>query len=637
MTTKPHISPFQPILPDTKGDRRHWRRLYGSSTGLVISRAAGLHNGPVIVITPNTATANRLEEEVHFFLEDEDIPLLHFPDRETLPYDPFSPHQDIISERLAALHRLPTLERGIIIVPVTTTMERLPPREYLDGHSLVLATGDHLDTAEMGRRLEAAGYRHVSQVIEHGEFAIRGSLIDLFPMGSSHPYRIDLFDDEVDTIRGFDPETQRSRDKFDKIHLLPAKEYPLTKDVIGLFRRNWRTRFEGDPSQSPIYRDLSQGLAPAGIEYYLPLFFSHTHTLFDYLPETCLAITLEETGDAAESFWREAGERFEQGRHDRERPLLAPAELFLQVNELFGALKLLPRVSLERFTGEDSTDGINHATRTPTQLPINARAPDPLGVVKKYLNDFTGRVLLVAETPGRRETLLETFRSHGLRPAVLSSWGEFHRGSDQLAITVAPLETGIVLEEPPLAVVTEAQLFGARAMQRRRRKGPTRDAETVIRNLTELTVGSPVVHEDHGVGRYHGLQTLTAGEVTMEYLTLEYAGSDKLYVPVSSLHLISRYTGVDPEHAPLHKLGSNQWQKAKKKAMEKVYDVAAELLEIHARRAARKGQEFEIEQDQYQAFVQAFPFEETADQQTAIDQVLDDLTSAQPMDRLVCG
>jgi transcription-repair coupling factor (superfamily II helicase) len=535
-----YISPLNPVVPAAPGERSRWSRLHGAALGLAVTRASTLHPGPIVVITPDTPTAERLEEQVRFFGEGAALPLLHLPDWETLPYDLFSPHQDIISERLATLYQLPVLACGVLIVPVTTLMVRIAPRAYLEGSSLMVEKGQRLDMDNMRRRLEGAGYRCVSQVMEHGEFAVRGSVFDLYPMGSALPFRLDLFDDEVDNIRTFDPETQRSQERANAVRLLPAREFPLTEEAIAHFRQNWRAGFEGDPTGCPTYRDVSQGLAPAGIEYYLPLFFEQTHTVFDYFPEDCTTVVLEGVHDSAEAFWAEVGERYEQGRHDRERPLLPPDVVFLQTGEVFGALKHLRQVTVGAFEEEAARGVTSYATRMPTPVPIDARASDPLGLVKRFIGDFDGRVLFVAETGGRRETLLETFGDHGMKPRVFGSWSEFLDGDVALGITVAPLEAGAFLEEPRLAIITESLLFGERAMQRRRRKPSGKDAEGLIRDLTELSTGAPVVHEDHGVGRYLGLQTLSVGNVTTEFLALEYADGDKLYVPVSSLNLISR-------------------------------------------------------------------------------------------------
>jgi transcription-repair coupling factor (superfamily II helicase) len=624
-------------MPSARGSRRRWTSLYGSSRGLAIAGAARAHDGPLMVVTPDAPAAQRLEDEIRFFLgEDEPgIPLVNFPDWETLPYDVFSPHQDIISERLATLGQLASLTRGVLIVPVTTLMVRIGPREYLDANSLTLGEGDTLDLTDMRRRLELAGYRCVSQVMEHGEFAVRGSLLDLFPMGSQLPYRIDLMDDEVDSIRTFDAETQRSVTRVADVRLLPGREFPLTPESIAYFRSQWRAHFEGDPTACPIYRDVSQSLAPAGVEYYLKLFFERTATLFEYLREDTLAITLADTHDAAEAFWSEIGERYEQRRHDRERPLLAPADVYLPVDELFADLNAYARIQIGRFDADDSSD--HYASRVATALPVDARGERPLAVLEDFLGRFEGRVLFVAESAGRREILNDTFTSHGIDVTVFESWPGFLGGDARLGLAVAPLEEGAVLLDPSIAIVSESQLFGERVIQRRRRRTSGRDAESVVRDLSELNIGAPVVHEDHGVGRYRGLQTIRTERMSGEFLCIEYADGDKLFVPVSSLHLVSRYTGAESDAAPLHKLGSPQWQKARKKAAARAFDVAAELLEIQARRAARPGHQFGTARDELRTFVQGFPFEETPDQQVAIDAVLGDMGSHQPMDRLVCG
>ncbi len=611
--------------------------MYGSSRGLAIAGAATAHHGPLMVVTPDAPSARRLEEEIRFFHGDAapDTPLVNFPDWETLPYDVFSPHQDIISERLATLARLSSLDKGVLIVPVTTLMTRIGPRDYLDANSLVLAEGDSLDLTDMRRRLELAGYRRVSQVMEHGEFAVRGSLLDLFPMGSAVPYRIDLLDDVVDSIRTFDGETQRSVAKVADVRLLPGREFPMTPESIARFRSQWRAHFEGDATACPIYRDVSQSLAPAGIEFYLKLFFEQTATLVDYLREDTLVITLEDTHDAAESFWGEIEERYEQRRHDCERPLLAPVDVFQPVDALFADLKAYGQIQIGRFDKRDSSD--HYASRVATALPVDGRAERPLAVLREFLDKFQGRVLFVAETPGRREILRDTLSSHGVGVEVFDGWPEFLACETRLGLTVAPLDEGAVLLDPAIAIVSESQLFGERTIQRRRRRGSSRDAESVVRDLSELNIGAPVVHEDHGVGRYRGLQSISTERMSGEFLSIEYADGDKLYVPVSSLHLVSRYTGAESDAAPLHKLGSPQWQKARKKAAAKAFDVAAELLEIQARRAARLGHSFSAPQDELRSFDQGFAFEETPDQQAAIDAVLTDMASEQPMDRLVCG
>jgi transcription-repair coupling factor (superfamily II helicase) len=627
-----------PPLTIKAGDRIQFGQLYGSSFGLLISAAAREHNGIVLVATPDTPSAARLEEELRFYNSVEGaVPVLSFPDWETLPYDTFSPYQDIISERLATLHRLPQLQRGILILPISTLMHRLAPRGYIEGGSLMLDVGDTLPLEAMRRRLEQNGYQCVSQVMEHGDFAVRGSLLDLYPMGSKWPYRIELFDDEVESIRTFDVESQRSEEKVEQIRLLPAREFPLNEEAIKQFRQAYRAQFEGDPQKSVVYRDVSEGLAPPGIEYYLPLFFEQTATLFDYLPEQSWLFTLEGCDEAVEAFRTEYLERFEIAKYHIDHPPLPPQRLFLETQELFGALKRYPRTQLQHFELHEVKHGVNFATARPPSLALDGRASDPSAALRKFVAEFKGRILFSAESAGRREALLETLRGCDIHPVAVKNWGEFVTGNAALAVAVAPLESGLLLREPAIAVIAESQLYGEQVMQRRRRRQRQRDPDAVVRNLAELQIGAPVVHEDHGVGRYLGLQKLTLGEEEAEFLTLEYAGGDKLYVPVVSLHLISRYTGAAPENTPLHKLGSGQWEKARRKASEKIRDVAAELLEIYARREARQGHSYAIDAAQYAAFAAGFPFEETPDQQDAIDAVVADMHSHKPMDRLICG
>jgi len=640
------ITPFSPPLPSAQpqGDTptMKWGKLYGNSVGLAISSAAQQHDGPLLVITADIHGEERLAQTLGlYFGNDPAMPVSIFPDRETLPYDHFSPHQDIISDRLGTLHQLPSLRRGIIIVPISTLMHQLPPRDYLESNTLMLDVGQKLNIDEIRNRLDNSGYRYVSQVMEHGEFTVRGGLVDLFPMGCKTPFRIDLFDDEIETIRTFDPESQRTLENIDRIRLMPAREFPLSEDGITHFRQQYRSLFEGNPQESVIYRDVSQGLAPAGIEYYLPLFFEQTQTLFDYLPKSTLIIAAEGTAEAAAQFCQECSERYESGRHDLERPLLAPNRLFLEPEQLSQQLQARANIQLSQLTLEDG-EGYNFATSPPPKLSLPPRAPHPLSPLLSFLDEFDGRVLIAAETTGRRETLLEMLRDNERYPEQLEGWTEFIDSDAPFAIAVAPFDQGIVLEDTlssagRIAVISESQLFGEQVMQRRRRKKRGRDIEAVVKNLTELTIGSPVVHEEHGVGRYLGLQTLDAGGHVNEYLMLEYAGGDKLYVPVSSLHLISRYAGVSEEQSPLHKLGTEQWSKAKRKAAERAHDVAAELLDIYARRAARKGHAFPALDDQYATFAAAFPFEETPDQQEAIVELIADMTTDKPMDRLVCG
>ncbi len=634
-----YLSPLNPGLPDKPASRRYWGRLSGSSKALALISAVEKSQKLLVVVTADLNEAHRLLEELRFYKPgNSSYPILSFPDWETLPYDLFSPYQDIISQRLATLVALSDIGTGILVVPVTTIMHRLIPREYLRAHSLLLRNGQSLKLEDFRNQLQNNGYRMVSQVNEHGDVAIRGSLLDIYPMGTDAPYRIDLFDQEIDSIRVFDPESQRSMNKVDVIQVLPASEVPMSDDYIARFRRNWRSRFEGNPNNSPVYRDVSDAIAPAGIEYYLPMFYEDTCSLFDYLHEDCLVALNEDVVDVAERFWLDIKERYEQRRHDQERPLLPPAEAFYNPHEFLGRIKPLAQIHISNMARETKRAGsINFASRLPVNLTIDVRAKEPLGILQRFLREFDGRVLFVAESAGRRETILEVFAAHGLRLKQFPGWQEFLLDTVQTGLTVSPLEHGAILDDPKIAVVSEAQLFGDRAQQKRLRKRKKQDTDAIVRNLTELTIGAPVVHEDHGIGRYHGLITLNVNDIPAEYIFLEYDQGDKLYVPVSALDLISRYTGVDPEHAPLHRLGSGQWQKARRKAADRVRDIAAELLELHARRASRPGQKFHFDEEASRAFAQGFPFEETAGQMDAIDDVIGDMIEDKSMDRLICG
>jgi len=643
-TTNPP-SPLHPPLPTEAGERLLWGRLYGAAAALAIATAARQATVPILATVPDMPAAEALREALGFFLKGDDIPVLTFPDWETLPYDVFSPLPELVSERLLTLHRLPALTRGVLVVPVGTLLERLPPREFVDGHALVLSVGDRLDLDATRARLTRSGYQCVSQVIAHGEFAVRGALLDVFPMGSQQPLRIDLFDDEVESIRTFDPDSQRSLEKLMRVRMLPAREYPTDEQAIAGFRQRWRAAIDADPKASIIYREVSEGRMPGGIEYYLPLFFDQTATLFDYLPDKMLVFEHADVRAAAADTLERIAQRYEQRRHDPERPLLPPRDLYLADDDLAARLNASPGVCWQSAEVPDRRKGYaavhNFDTSTLPTLAIHARAERPAAALQTFLEQPGQRTLFIAESTGRREVLLESLQGFRIQPVTTDGWHGFMDSDIPVGITVAPMEQPLLLPaaggQQRLAIITETQLYGERVRQERRRKAKSRDGEAVVRNLTELHEGAPVVHEEHGVGRFLGLQTLEVGGQKSEFLALEYARGDKLYVPVSSLHLISRYTGAAPENAPLHRLGSDQWDKVKRKAAQKAHDVAAELLDIYARRAARQGIAFPDPGADYAAFASAFEFEETPDQQRAIEAILTDMADPKPMDRVVCG
>jgi len=631
-----------PPRPRAGQQRAYWRAPSSASAlALGLVEVAHEHPGLVLAVVRDTHTAQSLEHDLRVLAED--LPILHFPDWETLPYDLFSPHPDIVSQRVAALYRLPGISRGVLVVPVSSLMQRLPPPSWIAGNALDLRKGQKLDLDIEKRRLEASGYRNVPQVLDPGDFAVRGALLDLYPMGSDVPYRIELFDDVIDTLRSFDPETQRSDHPVESVKLLPAREFPLDLASTRRVREKLSERFDFDPRRCPLYQDLKEGGTPAGIEYYLPLFFEQTTSLFEHLGDKTLVVVGDGVAAAAAAFWAQTSDRWEQRRHDVERPILPPEEIFLPPDALRAELNRAERIEV---CGPDHPNHAASVAMAEQPAPVLAwirKGEESGAALKSFLANYPGRVLLAADSAGRREALIELLDSAELKPATVSGWSSFLSADDaghaapRFAIAVAPLEDGFALSEPPITVLTERQLFPERADQSRRRKRAARDPDSILRDLSEITIGSPIVHEDHGVGRYQGLITLDTGGVNGEFLCIEYAKGDKLYVPVAQLQLVSRYSGASPELAPLHSLGGEAWEKAKRKAAEKVRDVAAELLDIQARRHARRGQALVADRSMYEPFAATFPFEETPDQSSSIDAVIADMAKPTPMDRVVCG
>ncbi len=624
-------SPFKARFSDSV---ESWSGLYGSSLAVAIDAAASAHKGLTFIITRSSHQAQLLARDLEL-LALNTLPVQLFPDHETLPYDPFSPHPDIIAERLKTLSSLASIRQGIVLAPVTSLIQRLPPAEYILQRSFDLAAGQTLVIDEFRRRLENVGYDASEQVYQAGQYAIRGSVIDLYPAGSSTPYRLDLFDEVIDTIREFDPESQRSTGKVECIEMLPAREYPCDETALEEFRRAFRMRFDVDTRNVTLYQDLRAGVHPQGLEQYLPLFYEETSFLLDYLDTRPRLLLQPGVFQAAKDHMRRTTERWEQRRHDVERPVLDPWELFFTPEKLEERLRdcdttHLPDPELKP-AGKDAFE-----TAPAPDLHIHERGKEAAADLLSFLDGFEGRVLFAADTPGRRELLRTTLTAFGVQPQQFDSFAGFYRESPDLGLAVLPVDEGFLVPRE-LALITESQLFGGRTRPKAQRTVSERDPESIIRNLTDLSEGAPVVHEDHGVGRYLGLEVLEIDQRQAEFLMLEYAGGDKLYVPVSSLHLVSRYTGSDPESAPLHRLGSQQWEKARRKAATQVRDVAAELLDLYSRRLARQGFSFPLDNKLYAEFASGFPFEETPDQQNAIDAVIGDLESHQPMDRVVCG
>ena len=619
------------------GDKNHWGELQAAGRALAIAEAAQQFDGLSILITETAREAAAQSRALAFFSAEQDFPILNFPDWETLPYDIFSPHQDIVSARLQTLSNLPNAQHALLIVPLPTLMHRLAPIDFIASRTFSYQVGELLDRDELQQQLSRAGYNRVETVYEHGEYAFRGSLIDIYPMGAKQPFRIDLLDDEIESLRLFDSESQRTSENVTQIKLLPAREFPLDKQACNQFLNNWHTHFDQNPDKCPVYRDIKEGIAPQGIEYYLSLFFEETATLFDYLPEKVQLFSHVGIEDASLAFWQDTNARYAEYGVDPTRPILSPRELFLGVEEVFEQIKKLPRTEIDRQPAKAGVGRINFNLRAVPDVAVNSKRSNPLSALQEFLEGFDGRVLFCAESAGRREVLAGFLKKINVVAAEVENWQDFINTSDRFSVTTYPIDRGLYSPGQGICLITEGELFGQQVMQRRRRSKASESPDHIFKSLAELQHGAPVVHMDHGVGRFQGLVTLEVDKSVQEFLMLVYANDAKLYVPVSSLHLISRFGGGDQSMAPLHKLGTDKWSKAKEKAAKQVRDTAVELLDIYARRAARKGFACDNNEEDYRKFSGEFPFEETADQAEAIDAVRRDLLSPQPMDRLVCG
>ncbi|PIZ04203.1 MAG: transcription-repair coupling factor [Gammaproteobacteria bacterium CG_4_10_14_0_8_um_filter_38_16] len=621
-----HINPLEPIIPAEHDNMINWKNLSGAASALAIANLALAQKKLIVVMTPDAHTAEKYFHELHFFLKHTQLPIYLFPDRETLPYDHFSPHEDLTSERLHILSKLPHLHHGIVIAAVPTLMHRLAPKTFLSAHHFCWKIKDKLNLSVIQKELAESGYRHVEQVIQHGEFAIRGAIIDIFPMGSDLPYRIELFDNEIESMRSFDVDSQKSIEKIEAIDLLPAHEYPLTEAGITHFRTQWRATFSGNPAESPIYQQISKAQPIAGVEYYLPLFFETMHSFFDYCPADAQLILLNELPKIADHFWREVTARFEQLNVDHTRPLCAPDHVFIPVNAFFTQLKPFCQIKI--------TENINNAF---PMVQVDHRQKNPLEKLQAFIDTKPGRILICAESTGRREIILDLLKKNHIVVKTVDDWKTFLNHADPIALTVAPITNALYLPQEKLFLMTESQLYGHSIIPTRRGKKRAQDPDAIIRSLAELEAGALVVHINHGIGKYIGLEKIITDEIESEYVTIEYADQDRIYVPIHALHLMSRYSAADADRIALNKLGTQQWEKAKEKAAKQIQDIAADLLRIYAQREATQGFAFPKPSDDYFAFRQAFPFEETMDQRKAIDAVIDDMTKIKCMDRLICG
>lgn len=626
-----------PPLP-AAGSRLGCGQLYGAARALAISEIARRNPGLTLVIAPDIAAQVALEVECRFFLGPQTDLLLSFPDWETLPYDLTSPHSEIISQRLRTLHCLQTRKaNSLLITSAPTLLQRLCPPDHVHRQTTTLSTGGNIEIEQLRQRLDLAGYQNCSQVVAPGEFAVRGSLLDLFPMGSESPCRLDFLDDCIDSIRMFDPERQTSTERIERLDILPAREFPLDPETIERFRKNFRRAFDIDPSQSPIYRDISEAIVPVGIEYYLPLFFEGTASLFDYLPAETIVVCWKDVDDAAAQTLSEIETRCESRLHDAEHPPLPVPMLYLGKPEFQEALAGYPRLDLNRFEHEKQSEeaAFNYASRALPELKVRPQDKAPARALRQFLSSSSRRILFTTHSPGRREQLKERLGALDIQVKPMEGWEDFLRQGPDLALAVADIEEGFELPEAGIAVIPESHLFPDRTPQQHRQRS-RRDPKAILSELANLKRDSPVVHEDYGVGRYQGLRKLEIDGIEQEFLLIQYADTDRLYVPIMELHRITRYSGADPEDAPLHSLGGDQWQKIKNRAAKRAYDAAAELLEVQARRNAQGGCTLKIPSD-YPKFEAAFPFDETPDQAQAIREVLEGLESDSPMDRIVCG
>jgi len=631
--------PFDPVknLPKP-GQRFAVPDTHGSADAYVLARAAVALKSQkrmLAVVAAGATDAQRLLAEIPWFAGETEALRCHLlPDWETLPYDAFSPHQDLVSERLATLYEIQNGQCDVLIVPATTALLRMAPPSFLAAYTFFFRQGETLDEARLKSQLTLAGYAHVTQVMSPGEYSVRGGLIDLYPMGSALPYRIDLFGDTIETIRTFDPDTQRSLYPVKEVRMLPGREFPMDEAARTAFRGRWREVFEGDPSRSTIYKDIGNGIASAGIEYYLPLFFESTATLFEYVPQDTAFATVGDIEEAIRRFWADTQSRYKFLKSDRERPILPPEDLFLRDEDFFTLAKPFGRWTLQPGPAR------SEVSAPLPDVAVNRRIDDPLTNLRSYLLQTDRRVMICAESNGRRETLQQYFAEFDLPVQTCEGYADFLTSAAKLVLGVAPLHAGFELDADAanLAFITETELYaGSGRRAGRRKQEATSQVEFMVRDLSELKVGDPVVHVNHGIGRYMGLVGMDLGEGETEFLHLEYAKETKLYVPVSQLHVISRYSGASPEDAPLHTLGSGQWEKAKKKAAQQIRDTAAELLNLYARRALRQGHAFEYSARDYETFAESFGFDETPDQAAAINAVIHDMTSGRPMDRLICG
>jgi len=623
-------------VPPKNNDIHKWHGLHGAASALSIVSAAKKFTGITLLIVNENNQVPELCHELAFFAENE-IEVKNFPDWEVLPYDNVSPHQDIISSRLRILKDLTRIKTGIIVVSLSALLQKLPPKIYLDAHSLDFATGQKYKFADLSTELDKLGYHRTRQVMEHGEYAIRGEIVDIFPMGQKLPLRLSFFDDELESIKIFAPDNQLALNQLDKVHMLPASEIPLSSADIKIFAQNWQKFFNEEVTeQNHIYRHVKNGLLPAGIESYLPLFFANTATLFDYLPSNALYVSFAGLDDVVQNIHDDFAKRFAYKKSLVTEALLEPDKLITSKDNFFTKINSGPQINIQTFKTEKLDKSYLHFSCKPlVNIKFNHQLPEPMQGLLELMQD-DARILFVSETQGLQQALKNMLDARNIKTRVYTNFSAFLSGTGRYGITTGFLRQGFFLPDKKIYLIPESTLFATKTQKRQTRPRKI-DHDKIISNLRELHLDDPIVHLAHGVGRYRGLKILDLASYQSEFLVLEYANNDILYVPVSSLHLIHRYSGADSYSAPLHRLGSSQWAKAQGKVKKQAHDIAVELLEIYAKREIKSRLGILPPDDQYFFFAAEFPFELTADQQDAIDDIIKDMTEAKPMDRLICG
>lgn len=622
-------------VPKDNKQALYWHNLVDNALSLNATNLATATHSPIVIFCHNSQEGEQLKQEINYFSK-KNLPIFHIPDWEILPYDQFSPHEDITSERLNALHQINFMKNGIIIIPINTAITQLMPRKFLGKYTLQLKINDNLELSAWQKQLITLGYIKTNEVYTHGEYSVRGSIIDIFPMGAKHPYRIDLFDNEIDSIRSFDPENQRSCGSLNVINLLPTSECMLTDETITQFRQSWRKTFSGNPNACSIYQAVSKGNTVSGIEFYLPFFYEQTNTIFDYLPKESIIIYNPGTQQNINQAWEQINTRYEQLAHDITQPILNPKALYINIDTFNQKLKTFKRIILFKKREKNNGAGVSFDTKLMSDLSINHRLANPAAQVESFIESFQGKVLIAVQHQGRIDAICKLLEHSKNKLKEINHYNDIKQFEHKAFITIAPMINGFIDDIHNIALIGEGDLFHETQSARKHKK-TTQDPNSIIKNLSELSMNDPVVHTTHGIGYYKGLKHITTNHITQEYLIIEYANDDKIFVPIDRLSMINKYIGSDKEKVQPNKLGSKQWSIKKEKALKKIKDIAAELLILYSKRQSSKGFCFAKPNHEFEKFKLGFAFTETPDQSQAIQSVINDMTQDKPMDRLICG